>query len=316
MIHRTLRRKADPAAVPLPAHPLELEACYRYCEALARARHHNFPVASFFVPSRLRKHIWAIYAFARSADDFADEPQFSGRRARELDRWEERLEACFHNETNDSPVFVALADTIGKFDLPITPFRSLLSGFRTDIETSSYATYQDLRNYTALAAEPIGDLILYLGGYRDPYLLRCAEELAAAVAFANFWQHMAEDLDRGRIYVPLEDLHHFGLSEASLHAKSTSSAVRALVHFEVARTRALLARAKPLIHGIGDDLAVELALAWHGVNRILDKIDSVGSRILVDRPRLTTADKALVLSRSLKWRGGSLGRRARARAGV
>ena len=153
MIHRALAQKPRPhAAVPEPPEPLELEACYRYCEALARARHHNYPVASRFASSALRRHILAIYAFARTADDFADEPEFEGRRARELDRWEERLEACFHGGPADHPVFVALAETARACDLPITPFQALLAGFRSDLETRRYATYRELRGYTALAA--------------------------------------------------------------------------------------------------------------------------------------------------------------------
>ncbi len=315
MIHRALDRRRPFPAVPSPPEPLQLDACYRYCEALARARHHNFPVASFFAPRRLRKHIWAIYSFARTADDFADEPEYDGRRARELDRWEERLGACFHGEPPDSPVFVALADTIETFGLPITPFQSLISGFRADIETDSYATYQDLRSYTALASDPIGALVLYLGGYRDPMLIRCAEELASAVALANFWQDIAADLDRGRVYIPTQDLHHFGLNIASLKAKTINPSLGYLIRFEVARTRAILEAARPLVDQIGDDLAVELALVWHGVSRILDKIEDAGSHILVRRPALTSLDKALVVTRALAWRGGSLGRRARYRAG-
>src|SRR6202142_4463635 len=118
-------------AVPLPP-TLELGACYRYCEALCRARHHNYPVASFFARSKLRKHIWAIFAFARVADDFADEPAYEGRRSRELDRWEEQLHQAYFGATPDHPVFVALADTVKQFSLPITELTALLSGFRTD----------------------------------------------------------------------------------------------------------------------------------------------------------------------------------------
>src|SRR5262249_23715385 len=139
-------RSARSRAIPLPPQPLELEACYRYCEAVARARHHNFPVASPFAASRLRPPIFAIYAFRRSADDCADEPQYDGRRASELDRWEERLIACFHGEPAEHPVFVALVDTIEKFDLPVTPFSALISGLRTDLEMRRYATYQELRS--------------------------------------------------------------------------------------------------------------------------------------------------------------------------
>lgn len=312
MIHRLAVRRAQPyPAVPVPPQPLELEACYRYCEAMARARHHNFPVASMFVPSRFRRHIVAVYAFARTADDFADEPQYEGRRARELDRWEEMLHACYHNEPPDHPVFVALADTVRKFDLPITEFVSLLQGFRTDLDVHRYATFTDLQSYIARAAAPVGHLFLYLGGYRDPQLHNFVEDLAAGLAMAKIIQDMAADFERDRIYVPTEDLRHFGVTPSDLQAKRTSDAIGALVRYEVARARALFERARPLVDTIGPELAIELALIWHGGMRALAKIDAVGRRILVHRPHLTSVDKARVVSRALAWRGGALGPRVR-----
>jgi squalene synthase HpnC len=301
----------EKAIEPLPKFPesLELDACYRYCEAMARARHHNFPVASRFVPSHLRKHIWAVYAFARGADDFADEPQFEGRRSLELDRWEQRLEECFHGESPEHPVFVALLDTIRRFDLPITPFSALITGFRTDLETKSFATYQELRSYTSMAAQPVGQLFLYLSGIRDPSLLRHVDELANALAEAKFWQDMAHDLEHGRCYVPTEDLRHFSVTPTRLQSLQPENGFGDLVHFLVARTRSVFMRARPLVQQVGDDIAVEMAISWHGGMRILDKIDSSGSQLLTKRPQLNNADKAVVVSKALAWRGGSLPRR-------
>jgi hydroxysqualene synthase len=314
VIHRAFGASRAAAQVPAPPEPLEEEACYRYCEALTRARHHNFPVASFFVPARLRPHIFAIYSFARCADDFVDEPEFAGRRASELDRWEEHLESVFHDETPSHPVFVALANTIAAYELPITPFAALMSGFRGELEVRRYATHADLRRYTRLAAEPVGQLYLYLSGYRDPTLHRYAEELSSGLAFANFWQDVGADLDRGRVYLPGEDLEHFGVSEAELLERRRSPALRALIRYEVSRTRAMFERARPLIDAVGDDIAVELALMWHGGNRILDKIAAAGDEVLGRRPRLTSVDKGQVVARALAWRGGSLLRRSGDRA--
>jgi squalene synthase HpnC len=297
------------AAVPPPPEPLELDACYRYCEALARARHHNFPVASMFVPRILRRHIWALYAFARSADDFADEPSFEGRRASELDRWEERLERCYFGEPADHPVFVALADTIRRFELPITELSSLLSGFRMDLERTRYATFNELRSYTALAADPIGHLFLYLGGYRDPVLHRYADDLSTGLALANILQDIPADMDRGRIYLPAEDLRHFGVREDDLAARRTTPAMHALVRYQVARTRSLFERARPLVDAIGANLAIELALIWHGGMRILDKLTAAGARVLERRPALNDMDKTLVVGRALMWRGSSISER-------
>jgi squalene synthase HpnC len=317
MIHRVGTRKAVGPAVPLPAAPLDLEACYRYCETVAQSHHHNFPVASFLLRSALRKHFWAVYAFARIADDFADEPIYEGRRARELDRWEEQLHACYHGETPQHPVFVALADTVRRFALPITEFTALLSGFRTDLEIERYATYTDLRNYTEQAASPVGHLLLYLGGYREPALHAYADDLACGLALAKLLQDIAADAARGRIYLPAEDLRHFGVVEAEITAgrgaDRGSPRLAALVRYEVARTRALFERARPLVEEVEADLSIELALFWHGGMRILDKIQRVGDQILTRRPRLDAADKALVVTRALAWRGRTLPPRLRRR---
>ncbi|MDB4957568.1 MAG: squalene synthase HpnC [Myxococcales bacterium] len=304
MIHRLGVVRSPALAVPLPP-TLELEACYRYCEALCRARHHNYPVASMFARSQLRKHIFALFAFARVADDFADEKQYEGRRARELDRWEEQLHEAYRG-TATHPVFVALADTVDKFSLPITEFSELLSGFRTDLERRRYSTFDELQSYTRQAAEPVGRLLLYIGGYRAPELHAYAEDLATALAFARLIQDVPADWVRGRVYLPLEDLRHFGVNETDIEARRETPQVGNLVRYEVARTRALFERARPLVDIVGADLAVELALMWHGGMRILDKIEHVGRRLFVERPQLGTADKALVLARALAWRGETL----------
>jgi squalene synthase HpnC len=294
------------AAIEQPPQPFELEACYRYCEALASARHHNFPVASLFVPTALRKHIWAIYAFARAADDFADESAYEGRRAAELDEWERRLQSCYYGEPSEHPIFHALADTIRRFELPITEFSALIQGFRADLETTSYSTYGDLASYTALAAQPVGHLILYLGGYTDPVLHRYADDLATGLAIAKVLQDIPADFERGRVYLPGEDLRHFGVTDEDLRQRRRSPAVAALGRYEVARVRALFERARPLVDLIGDNLAIEMALMWLGGMRILGKIERSGDRLLCDRARLTSVDKAAVVSRALAWRGSAL----------
>jgi squalene synthase HpnC len=308
MIHRLGQTRVPTLAVPLPTS-LEQGACYRYCEALVRARHHNYPVASMFARSQLRKHIFALFAFARVADDFADEKTYEGRRARELDRWEEQLDDAYRGYA-DHPVFIALADTVDKFALPITEFTELLSGFRTDLERRRYATFDELRSYTRQAAEPIGRLLLYIAGYRAPELHAYADDLSSGVAVARLIQDVADDWQRGRVYLPAEDLRHFGVTEDDIEAHRVVPAVGALVRYEVARARALFERARPLVELAGPDLAVELALTWHGGMRILDKIARTGERLLLERPMLDTVDKAVVLARSIAWRGETLPLRA------
>jgi len=304
VIHRLGLARSPALAVPLPP-TLELDACYRYCEALCRARHHNYPVASMFARSHLRKHIFALFAFARVADDFADELAFEGRRARELDRWEEQLHAAYRGIA-EHPVFVALADTVDKFSLPITELLELLGGFRTDLERRRYATFDELRSYTRQAAEPLGRALLYIGGYRAPELHAYAEDLSTAIAVARLVQDVPADWQRGRVYLPAEDLRHFGVTEQDIAERRVTAAVGALVRYEVARTRALFERARPLVDVVGADLAVELALTWHGGMRILDKIEHVGPRLFAKRPSLTRVDKAIVLARAIAWRGETL----------
>lgn len=304
MIHRLGVARSPALAVPLPSS-LEQGACYRYCEALVRSRHHNYPVASMFARSELRKHIFALFAFARVADDFADELAYEGRRARELDRWEEQLHLAYRGHA-EHPVFVALAETVDKFSLPITEFTELMSGFRTDLERRRYATFDELRSYTRQAAEPIGRLLLYIGGYRAPELHAYAEDLGTALAVARLIQDVPSDWQRGRVYLPAEDLRHFGVLESDIEHRRVTPQIGALVRYEVARTRALFERARPLVDLAGADLAVELALTWHGGMRILDKIESVGDRLFAERPSLGNRDKAVVLARAIKWRGETL----------
>jgi squalene synthase HpnC len=309
VIHRIGDRRAPAQAVPLPPS-LELDACYHYCEALCRSRHHNFPVASFFARSQLRKHIFAMFAFARVADDFADEAAYEGRRTRELDRWEELLHETYYGRPPEHPVFIALADTVRKFSLPIVEFTQMMSGFRTDLEVRRYATWNELRSYTRQAAEPVGHLLLYIGGYRAPELHAYADDLSSGLAFSRLIQDMPADWSRGRVYVPAEDLRHFGVTEADIASRRATPQVGALVRYLVAHTRALLERSRPLVELVSADLAVELALMWHGGARILDKIEAAGPRLLLERPRLHAADKALVVTRAVAWRGETLGPRA------
>ncbi len=189
-----VRERRDAARVPLlvplraverppipwldpPPGPWTVERAYAYCEEFARTRTENFPVASSMVQAEIRPHLIALYAFARTADDFADEIEYEGRRVEALDRWEEELRRSFRGEATH-PVFVALADTIKKRRLPIPPLEDLLSAFRADMVVRRYATFQELCGYTARSAEPVGRLLLALFGYWQPDLVRFADEIS------------------------------------------------------------------------------------------------------------------------------------------
>jgi hydroxysqualene synthase len=282
-----------------PPGPWTVERSYAYCEEFARAHTESYPVASRFVPPELRQHMVALYAFARSADDFADEPEYEGRRTEALDRWEEALVRCSHGEA-EHPVFVALADTIDKRDLPIPPLTDMLTAFRMDLEVRRYATFQALRGYTVRSADPVGRLLLALFGYRDAALVRYADELSTALQLTNFWQDVAADAARDHIYIPAEDLHHFGVSEPDVKALRLTPALRDLLRFEVTRTRALYERGRPLLEKVGKDLRMELTLIWLVGTTILDKIEAAGYDVFAHRPSIRRRDQAVIMARAAK----------------
>jgi len=282
-----------------PPGPWTVGRSYEYCEEFARAHTESYPVASRFVPTELRPHLVALYAFARSADDFADEPEYEGRRVEALDRWEEALHRCFHGEA-DHPVFVALADTIERRDLPVPPLHDMLTAFRMDLEVRRYATFQALRGYTVRSADPVGRLLLALFGYRDPALVRYADEISTALQLTNFWQDVAADAARDHIYIPAEDLHHFGVSEADVKSLKATPALRDLLRFEVTRTRALYERGRPLLEKVGKDLRMELTLIWLVGNTILDKIEASDFDVFTHRPSIRRRDQAVIMARAAK----------------
>ena len=282
-----------------PPGPWTVEKSYAYCEEFVRAHTESYPVASRFVPSELRPHIVALYAFARSADDFADEPEYEGRRAEALDRWESALSRAAHGEA-DHPVFVALADTMERRELPVPPLEDMLTAFRMDMEVRRYATFQALRGYTARSADPVGRLLLALFGYRDPELVRYADEMSTALQLTNFWQDVAADAARGHIYLPAEDLHFFGVSEADVKALKPTPALRDLLRFEVARTRALYDKGRPLLDKLGSDLRMELTLIWLVGTTILDKIEAAHYDVFAQRPAIRRRDQAIIMARAAK----------------
>jgi len=287
-----------------PDGPYSVARAYEYCEQFARAHHESYPVSSHFVPAELRPHLLALYAFARAADDFADEPAYEGRRSEALDVWEAELHRCFHDEATH-PVFVALADTIEKRGLSLPPLEDLLWAFRADMEVRRYATFSSLRSYTARSADPVGRLLLALFGYRDPELVRFADEISTALQLTNFLQDVAADAARDHIYLPAEDLHFFGVSEAELKALKPTRALRDLLRYEVARTRAIYERGRPLLGRLGNDLKLELGLIWLIGVTLLDKIEAADFDVFTHRPSIGTRDKAKVLAKAAKaWATG------------
>ena len=307
-----IRRVVEPRdnALPVPSltqthdesgQPYTLERAFEYCERMAKGHYENFPVASRFVPARLRPYVWAVYAFARSADDFADESRYAGRRAAALGFWEDQLDRCFHGEA-EHPVFVALRETVEQCDLPIAPLRDLLTAFTMDLSVSRYATFTQLQRYFEHAAHPVGRLVLYVFGYRDPSLHCFSDDVCAALQLTNFLQDVGVDLHKDRIYLPQEDMKHFGVTEEMLLSRQVTPEFRDLMRFEVARARSLFERGRPIIDRVGPELGFELAMIWNGGMTILEKIEAVGYDVFHRRPTLNAADKARMVARAATQR--------------
>jgi squalene synthase HpnC len=284
------------------AGPYSLAEGFAYCERLARAHYENFPVGSLLVPPNKRRHFYSIYAFARIADDFADEgygTAFSEReRLAALDDWERQLEECYRGAAAH-PVFVALAATVSELDLPPQPFRALISAFRQDVIKRRYANYQEVLDYCARSANPVGRLILLLFDYRDEHLHRLSDCICTGLQLANFWQDVSVDLEKDRVYLPQDELARFGYSPDDLRARRFNDRYAALLRFQVVRTRELFARGRALPDLVRGRLAIELRLIWHGGMRILERIERNGYDTLNRRPKISKIEKAILLAKAL-----------------
>lgn len=268
----------------MTSFPPHLSRAYGYCTDLARGHYENFPVASVLIPAHLRPHVCAVYAFARRADDFADEIQYEGHRLRRLDGWQKQLDACVQGHWTPSPIFVALGHTIRTFDLPVSLFSDLLSAFRQDVEIKRYADFDALRDYCRRSANPVGRLVLMLFGYRDEQRLRWSDQICTALQLANFWQDISVDRGKGRVYIPQEDLARFGVADAALMAGAEGPEIRQLMAFQVARARALFQHGRPLCGNVSGRLSLELKAIWLGGMGILDAVELLQDRVVNQRP--------------------------------
>lgn len=279
-------------------------AAYAHCERLAREHYENFPVASVLVPPRMRPHIAAVYAFARTADDFADEP---GRPAEVrlalLDDWGARLRASLAGPPRaEDPVFVALRDTMERCALPVELFEDLLSAFRQDVTVPRYDTWDDVLDYCRRSANPVGRLVLRVAGVRRDDADRASDAVCTALQLANFWQDFGSDWRNGRLYLPAEELRIHGALEGGLDGSRMPGPWRAAMRAAVARTRRLFAEGRPVTQFAGGRLAWELRATWLGGMRILDKIEALEYDTLHRRPKLTYLDAGAIVTGVIGWR--------------
>lgn len=282
------------------APTLTLDQAFAHCEALARAHYENFPVG-LFVPRDRRRYVHALYAFMRAADDFADEPQYEGRRREKLAEWQARLEATCEGRADD-PIFLALGETVRRLEIPRELLLDLLSAFRQDVDQSRYESWDELLDYCRRSANPVGRLVLIVFGQRDPALGPLSDAICTGLQLANHWQDLAVDLGKDRIYVPGELLRRHGLTEADLFAGRADERFQGLMKELVARARELFARGRPLCDRVGRELRFELRLTWLGGSRILDGVEAAGYDVFRRRPRHGLFDKLALAWSAWRWK--------------
>lgn len=303
--------RADEAAGPSAR---ALEAAYLRCGEIARAHYENFPVISRFLKKQMRRPLAAVYAFARGADDLADEGYGPGgpspeERLGALADWEDRLRATCAiprsapahrlEQVCEDAIFLALGDTIWRHDLDPALFVDLLSAFRQDVMVTRYESRHDLIDYCRRSANPVGRIVLAVHGVRDSTSAALSDAICTGLQLANFWQDAGVDNQKNRVYLPREDQARHGVTEADLGAAVASPALRALVLEEARWARAYFESGRPLLDQAPEGLGFHLRLVWHGGMRILELIEAAGGDVLSKRPKLGRGEVARIFFRAL-----------------
>jgi len=286
-----------PAAYAIPATAPSLEEARAYCRDLATTHYENFSVATWFLPKHLRQHFCNVYAYCRISDDLGDEVGDKAASLELLDQWERQLDACYDGNPRH-PVFVALTETVRTFDIPKHEFSDLLRAFRQDQTITRFETFDDLLGYCRYSANPVGHLVLYLCGYGDPERQQLSDFTCTALQLANFWQDVSVDYAKGRIYLPLEDLRRFAVSEDDITCSRNTPAFRGLMRFEVERARKWFNHGLPLVQKVDRELAVDIELFSRGGQEILNAIERQDFAVLGNRPVISKPRKLALVARA------------------
>jgi squalene synthase HpnC len=285
----------------LPPEGCSPEDAQRYTRWLATHHYENFNVVSWLLPRHLHQHFYNVYAYCRWADDLGDEVLDPSRALELLDAWEDELRLCyFAGKSPSHPVLIALRETVRAKDIPVGPFRNLLRAFRQDQRVKRYATWDDVLEYCVYSACPVGRLVLYVCGYRDGERQRLSDFTCTALQLANFWQDVSRDLDKGRIYIPLDALAAHGLAEGDIVERRFDSRYISLMKDLITRTRVLFQAGLPLARRVDGRLRVDIEMFSRGGLAVLDAIEASGYNTLERRPALSKWKQVRLL-------GGALG---------
>jgi squalene synthase HpnC/squalene synthase HpnD len=274
------------------------ETAQQYTRWLATYHYENFNVASWLLPKDLHQHFYNLYAYCRWADDLGDEVPDASRALELLDWWERELDGCYAGRPAH-PVFVALRETVVAKDIPKQPFADLLKAFRQDQTVKRYPTWDAVLGYCVWSANPVGRLVLYLGGYRDEERQRLSDVTCTALQLANFWQDVSRDLEKGRIYIPLDAAAAQGLRESDILERQFDGRYVRLMKELIARTRSLFAEGMPLAKMVHRRLSVDLEMFSRGGLAVLDAIEAMGYDTLHHRPAISKGKQARLLVRTL-----------------
>ena len=288
---------AVPESYRIPDSAPSLDEARAYCERLAKTHYENFSVATWFLPARLRQHFYNVYAYCRISDDLGDEVGNSQQSLELLDHWEAELNACYAGSPRH-PVFVALQETVKQCGIPQHEFSDLLIAFRQDQTVTRYETFDDVLGYCRYSANPVGHLVLYLCGYSDAECQQLSDYTCTALQLANFWQDVVVDYQKGRIYLPLEDLRRFNISGDDIAQRRTTSQFLSLMKFEVERARDWFQRGLPLVQKVNRELAIDIELFSRGGQEILNAIERQGYDVLRQRPVISKSRKLLLVARA------------------
>lgn len=294
-----------PAGYQIPENPPSLDEAKAYCERLAKTHYENFSVATWFLPKRLRKYFYSVYAYCRISDDLGDEVGDPHLSLALLDLWQQELDALYAHVADPvrpgprHPVFVALEPTIRECGIPHHEFSNLLIAFRQDQTVTRYKTFEELLGYCKNSANPVGRLVLYLCGYDDAERQQLSDFTCTALQLANFWQDVAIDYGKGRIYLPLDDMQRFKVSEEDIANRRFTPGFGELMQFEVTRARKWFDLGLPLAEAVDRDLALDIELFSRGGLAILGAIEKQGFDVLKRRPVVSKSRKLGLLFRAL-----------------
>jgi squalene synthase HpnC len=282
----------------LPENGCSPQAAQQYTRWLATHHYENFSVVSWLLPKELHQHFYNVYAYCRWADDLGDEIPVKDRALELLTWWETELNACYEGRPSH-PVFVALRETVIAKDVPKQPFADLLKAFRQDQVVKRYPTWDAILDYCVFSANPVGRLVLYLCGHRDEGRQRLSDATCTALQLANFWQDVSRDLEKGRIYIPLDRAATHGLSEQDIVDKRFDQRYVSLMKELIGYTRGLFSKGMPLAKMVEGKLSVDLAMFSRGGMAVLDAIEEMGYDTLHQRPAVSKAKQVRLLGRTV-----------------